>query len=206
MQKRICVFGDSVAWGACLPKREAWTDLLRNYLDEKSHYSVELYNLGVDRDMSKDLLFRFDTEAQARKPDIIIFAVGTNDSIYRANNQFDVDESEFMSSLENLVDKARKFTEKIWFVGLAKGSDEHTVPLIRSITGKCYSKVAVKKYDECIKTFAANKNIPFVDIFPEMSDSDFDDGLHPNLQGHIKIFNKIKTMFEKQGIMDFLLS
>jgi len=206
MAKRICVFGDSVAWGACLPKREAWTDLLRNYLDEKSQYSVELYNLGIDRDMSKDILLRIDAEANARKPHITIFAVGTNDSIYRANNQFDISESEFVENLKSLVGKARKFTEKLWFVGLAKGSDQDTVPLIRSSTGKCYSKVAVKRYDECLKKFTASENIPFVDIFSKLDDSDFDDGLHPNIEGHRKIFTEIKTMFEKQGIMDFLLS
>lgn len=206
MVKRICVFGDSVAWGAYLPKREAWTDLLRNYLDGLSHYSIELYNQSIDGDLSKDILFRFDTEAKARKPDAIIIAVGVNDSIYRANDQFEVSEMEFIDNLRQIVEKARVFTDKIWCMGLVKGSDESTIPLTVSTTGKCYSKSVVKKYDGFIKKFVTDQNIPFVDVFSELSDTDFDDGLHPNLQGHVKIFDIIRKMFDEQRIMEFLLS
>jgi lysophospholipase L1-like esterase len=206
MQKRICVFGDSVAWGAYLPKREAWVDLLRNHLEKLSNYSVVLYNLGIDENTSTDLLQRFDSEATARNPDVIIIAIGVNDSIYRGQNLFDVSGEKFTENLITLLGKARTFTDTIWLMGLVKGSDKETIPLKVSTTGKCYSKSAVRQYDEYIRTVAVNKKLPFVDIYADLNDSDFDDGLHPNLQGHIKIFNKIRTMFEKQGLMDFLLS
>lgn len=196
MKKRICIFGDSVVWGACIPKREAWADLLRNYLDEKFNYSVDLYNLGIDGNTSKDILQRFDVEAQARNPDVIICAVGANDSIFRKNNQFDISESDFLQNLSDIFKKAKTYTEQILFVGLVKGSDAETIPLKRSTTGKCYSKLAVKKYDEYIKLFAKQNNAPFVDVFTLLSDDDFDDGLHPNIQGHSKIFQAVKKMLD----------
>lgn len=206
MKKRVCVFGDSVVWGACIPKREAWVDLLRNYLDEKFDYSVELYNLGIDGNTSTDVLQRFEGEALARKPDLIIIAVGVNDSIFRINNQFDVSESEFRHNLLDIFEKAKKYARQIVFVGLAKGSDLETIPLKRSTTGKCYSKLAVQKYDGYIKSFSAEKNIPFVDIFSILTDGDFDDGLHPNIQGHSKIFQAVKKTLDGQGILDSLIS
>jgi lysophospholipase L1-like esterase len=196
MKKRICVFGDSVVWGACIPKREAWTDLLRNYLDEKFNYSVDLYNLGIDGNTSKDILKRFDVEVQARNPDVIICAVGANDSIFRNNNQFEVSESNFLQNLSDILKKAKKYTEQILFVGLVKGSDTETIPLKRSATGKCYSKLAVKKYDGYIKSFAEQNNVPFVDVFTLLTDEDFDDGLHPNIQGHSKIFQAVKKTLD----------
>ncbi len=206
MSKRILAFGDSVVWGACIPRREAWADLLRNYLDEKFNYAVELYNLGIDGNTSADVLRRFDGEALARKPDLIIIAVGTNDSVFRKNNQFDVSESEFRQNLSDIFEKAKKYTRHIVFVGLAKGSDLETIPLKRSTTGKCYSKLGVKKYDGYIKSFSAEKNTPFVDIFSILTDGDFDDGLHPNIQGHSKIFQAVKKTLHGQGMLNFLIS
>jgi len=32
----ICIFGDSIAWGAWLPFRVSWANLLRNYLEKTS--------------------------------------------------------------------------------------------------------------------------------------------------------------------------
>lgn len=206
MKKRICVFGDSVVWGACIPKREAWADLLRNYLDETFNYSIELYNLGIDGNTSAGVLQRLDAEAQARNPDIIICAIGANDSIFRSNNQFDVSESVFLHNLSGILEMAKKYTQQILFVGLVKGSDIETIPLKRSSTGKCYSKLAVKKYDGYIKSFAAQNNVPFVDVFSVLSDEDFDDGLHPNMQGHSKIFQAVKEVLYEKKLIDFLIS
>jgi len=206
MNKHVLVFGDSVVWGACIPKREAWADLLRNYLDEKYNYSVDLYNLGIDGNTSNDVLQRFDAEAQARNPDIIICAVGANDSIFRNNNKFDVSESVFLQNLSGILEKAKKYTQQILFVGLVKGSDTETIPLKRSSTGKCYSKSAVKKYDEYVKSFAAQNSLPFVDVFTVLIDEDFDDGLHPNFSGHIKIFNAVIKTLDQQGILKSLIS
>lgn len=206
MKKRICIFGDSVVWGACIPRREAWTDLLRNYLDEKFNYGVELYNLGIDGNTSKDVLQRLDAEAQKRNPDIIICAVGANDSIFRSDNQFDVSKSVFLQNLSDIFEQAKKHTRHVLFVGLVKGSDRETIPLKRSSTGKCYSKHAVKKYDRYIKAFTEQNNIPFVDVFTVLSDEDFDDGLHPNIQGHYKIFQAVKKMFHEKKLLDFLIS
>ncbi len=83
MGKTICIFGDSIIWGAGLPCRVAWVNLLRNYVEIKYGGVVELYDLGIDRDTTEDLLKRFDAENRARRPQVIIFAVGTNDSSYR---------------------------------------------------------------------------------------------------------------------------
>ena len=70
----ITVFGDSVAWGAFDEKKGGWVDRF------KLHHSDCVYNLGVSGDKSFDLLKRFQVECVARKPNVIFFAVGINDS------------------------------------------------------------------------------------------------------------------------------
>ncbi|MBA4320495.1 MAG: hypothetical protein C0412_19015, partial [Flavobacterium sp.] len=88
-------------------------------------------------------------------------------------------------------DRAKKFTDEIMFVGLVKGDDQFTNPFPDSTTGKSYSKVNIKKYNESIKNIALKNNLQFIDIYDDLNDADFYDGLHPNKNGHKKIFQKI---------------
>ena len=80
----ICIFGDSITWGAFLPFRGAWANLLRNYM-ESLNKMIAVYDLGVDVDTSNELVKRFNSEARARRPSVTIFAIGVNDSAYRGS-------------------------------------------------------------------------------------------------------------------------
>jgi lysophospholipase L1-like esterase len=193
MNKVICAFGDSILWGRGLPLRTGWVNLLRNYAEIKSKFTVNLYDLGIDGDTSEDVIRRFDAEAAARKPDTIIIAIGVNDSGYRKTKAHPlVLRDIFERNLNALIGKARRFTKDIIFVGIAKGSDRETVPLKASTTGKCYDKKNVKIYNEMIKKVCTKEKILFIGVLDKLIDSDFYDGLHPNTVGHEKIFEEVK--------------
>ncbi len=192
----ICIFGDSITWGAGIPTSKSWTNLLRDYIEKQEENLMELYELGIDRNTSQDLLKRFDVEASSRNPTTIIIAIGTNDSFYRkTTDNPSVPINEFENNLIELINKSKKFTNKIIFLGLCKGSDSKTKPLLRSTTHKCYDKENIKKYNNIIKKICKQKNILFIDIINKLTDSDFYDGLHPNEHGHIKIFENVKPYF-----------
>jgi len=212
---KICIFGDSITWGARLPFRAGWANLLRNYLELTSEEYIELYDLGIDGNTTIDILNRFDIEVEARNPQIIIFAIGTNDSCYRkTKNNSIINIDEFKNNLDELIQRAKKYTDNIVFVGIGKGSDVLTKPLIASSTGKCYDKENIKTYDKIIKKICKKNNLLFIDINEKLLDSDFDDGLHPNIGGHIKIFEefrrnlpqmlKLKTIYEDVKLVNDL--
>lgn len=193
MNKVICVFGDSVLWGWGLPFRIGWVNLFRNYIEDKSDFSINLYDLGIDADTAEGILKRFDTEAAARKPNMIIFAIGVNDSAYRKTKDRMIAKPDvFEKNIYKLIKKARKFAKEIVFVGLCKGSDTETMPLPASRTGKCFSKVNARAYNEIIKKCCLSENILFIDIIDKIKDSEFCDGLHPTKEGHEKIFKEVK--------------
>lgn len=199
--KRICIFGDSITWGSGLPFREAWANLLRNYL-EGLEPIVELYDLGIDRDTTRELLVRLENEAKNRKADALIFAVGINDSVFRGTkDNSEIPIAEFKKNIEALIKKAGKITNQIIFVGLVKGDDSLTKPLPRSTTGKCYDKENTRIYNQAIKDICSKMEIRFIDLFDELGDSDFYDGLHPNLEGHRKMFKEIKESLIKNKII-----
>lgn len=188
-QENICIFGDSITWGPRLPFRVAWANLLRNHLEKSTSDLFRVYDLGVDMDTTKDVLVRIDIEAKARKPAIIIFNIGANDSLFRTHPENEETPlGEFEENIEKLIVKARTFTEKILIVGLVKGSDKWTTPLIQSTTGKTYTKERTRIYDRKLEEIAAEMKVAFADVNDKLEDSDFDDGLHPNANGHMKMF------------------
>jgi len=193
----ICIFGDSLTWGAFLPFRGAWANLLRNYLESKND-QISVYDLGIDADTSAEVLARFDTEAAARNPELIIFSIGINDSAYRKISSNNITSlNEFRKNIKELINKANKITSNIIFVGLIKGDDSKTKPLPRSSTGKSYTKVSVKKYNDTLKKVCKKSNTLFIEIFNKLKNEDFDDGIHPNLGGHQKIFEEVRRVLIK---------
>lgn len=195
----ICVFGDSITWGAFLPFRGAWVNLLRNYLEGKNS-KIALYDLGIDGNTTIDLIKRFGLEASVRNPEIIIFAIGVNDSAYRKTLDYPlVSQSEFSKNIEILLHEAKNITKKIIVLGLVKGDDTFTNPLPRSTTGKCYTRQNVEKYNNLLQAICKKQGLLFVDIWSKLIDEDFDDGLHPNLGGHMKIFEEVRRAISKSS-------
>ncbi len=196
-QENICIFGDSITWGPRLPFRVAWANLLRNHLEKSTNELFRVYDLGVDMDTTKDVLKRIDVESKARKPAIMIFNIGVNDSLYRStpdNPETPLDE--FEKNMELLVGKARQYSERILIVGLVKGSDKWTTPLIQSTTGKTYTKERTRIYDRKLKEVTERIGVAFADVNDKLNDDDFDDGLHPNANGHMKMFSVISKVLD----------
>jgi lysophospholipase L1-like esterase len=186
----ICIFGDSIVWGASDCEKGGWADCLKNHLMDDD---IDVYNLGISGDTTEDLLKRFDTEAGARNPDIIIFAIGINDSLSLDKEGL----IKFQKNISTLVNKARKFTNKIIFIGLTNVDESRTTPYLSEETGEAYNNQSIGEYDEIIKSFCEENNLTFVDVLGLLiNDDDLCDGLHPGSIGHQKLFEAIKEKIE----------
>lgn len=183
----ICVFGDSITWGAFDLELGGWVNRLKLYFDNKGDFETVVYNCGVSGEKVPDVLKRFDIEAQARIPDKIILAIGINDS---PNSEYPKGTklTEFEAQFKKLLGKAQKFTGEIVLVGLTnvdETSGDHG-----------YKNEEIEKYDLKIKEIAQEESLPFVDLFSTLSIDEFEDGLHPNARGHQKIFEKVKEALD----------
>lgn len=195
MDRKICVFGDSIVQASYV--KNNWTVLLRSYFEEKyTEDDVAVYSLGVGGNTTDDLLGRFEAEAGARDPSILIFQIGTNDSGYfRVVEKPITKEDKFASNLIKLIQKAKEFTNDIIFLGLTIGDDSLTQPLPSSSRGKSYVKERIKKYDEILKKTVLENGCKYVSLEGGLIFQDFSDGLHPNEEGHKKIFDEVKKSF-----------
>lgn len=200
MSKRICIFGDSITEGHCDYEEGGWANRLKKYLENKDSDN-SVYNLGIDSDTTDNLLERFDAEARTRKPEIIIFAIGINDSIYvKSKNENYVPIKNFIENLESLLQKASVFAKRAVFIGITKVDENKTAPTPWN-TDFLYKNKDIQEYNRAIKSSCEKNNLPFIEMYDLLNKEDLEDGLHPNLAGHEKMFQRVKDFLVKNKII-----
>ena len=195
MDKTYCIFGDSVTQAAYI--KNSWVDLIRQYFEEKyNNQFINVFNLGIGGNTSDDILKRFKTESEARMPTDIIFAFGVNDSGYfRTLDKPIIPEGRFIKNIEKLIGQAKTFSKNITFIGLTLGDDSLLKPFPESSQGKSYDITRVKDYNKTLNEIANENQCKFISIINTLNFDDFLDGLHPNEEGHRKMFDVIKESF-----------
>lgn len=187
---KICVFGDSIAWGYSDYTFGGWVEMLRKHLFQTQYYDV--FNLGISGDTVEEVTRRIESETKARMGNAIILAVGINDTFYRGANLTSESNVElFSNQVANLVSLAKKLVPRVFYVGLTSVEDTKVQPFILSETGKSYQNAIIKRYDGVIQRICQKAKIPYIRVFDELGAADLEDGLHPNTKGHRKLFEKI---------------
>ncbi|MEK9182102.1 MAG: GDSL-type esterase/lipase family protein [Patescibacteria group bacterium] len=192
----ICIFGDSTAWGAWDIEKGGWVNRLWFYVGEKTDGECEIYNLSISGGTTETILARFESEAKIRGADALIFQSGGNDSCLESKNGNNrVPLEQFGKNLEEIIRKAKNITSNIIFIGLKNVDEPKTTPV--SWKDIYYINAEIKKYDETMRNICKENKIHYLDIFGLFENEDFKDGIHPNIAGHKKIFEKVKSFLEE---------
>ncbi|MFA5107317.1 MAG: SGNH/GDSL hydrolase family protein [Patescibacteria group bacterium] len=198
MKQTICLFGDSITWGAWDRERGGWAARLRSYL-ETNNRDVAVYNCGVSGDTVADLLQRFDVECKARGPNIIVLSIGINDSrYYTTKDKPETTPEQFQKNFDELLKKAKKYADAIICLGLTKVDEKITTPCSWK-PDKYYDDENIRKYDAIMQKSCDHAGVLFHSLYDLLDFSDLVDGLHPSSKGHEKMFLAIKDFFQKQG-------
>lgn len=196
---KIAVFGDSIAWGAFDPSGGGWVARLRRYIGtakgQASRYT-EVYNFSVSGETTFCLLKRFKVEYSSTGPRTVIFAIGVNDSTDQAIPQSPrVSPEQFLKNLAKLLALIdRKLTKEIIFVGLFKVWGNR--PELQR-----YNNINIELYNGLLQRFCKQHKLKFLDLAGLLTAADLVEGLHPNSQGHRKIFNRVKAFLESYKII-----
>lgn len=209
---RILVFGNSIVFGFC-DHETGWVNRLRMFTDlralKDSKYDRAVYNLGVSGNTTKELVIRFENEIKARLKEeqeiVIIISIGINDSYVLNKNQEErVSQNEFSANLQNLINIAKKYSSKIFFVGLNPIEEQkvNPVPWRPEIS---YIEARIRLYDSIVNEVCKKNNIDFIDIMKEFLKRDYkkllEDGVHPNTEGHKIIYEVVKEFLSKKNII-----
>lgn len=214
--KHILVFGASTTWGAW-DSEGGWVERLRRLVDKQNITNtlagrfddqVFVYNLGISGDTLEGVLDRFEVETQARWADedyeelIFLFSVGINDSIYFLDRQAPICRpTDFAYNLKKLVDKAKEYSNKIFYVG-SMPVDESRVDPIPWLPGHSYKNEYVRQFNYIAKQVFEENGGQFIEIFDQSKDykNKLVDGVHPNDEGHQQIFEIVKKFLYTRGI------
>ena len=106
--------------------------------------SKDSLNLEEVMENDKAAWETYDFELLTRKPNIIMFSVGSNDSLYlKSEDDNYINFKKFEKNLNELYKKSKKFTKKIIFVGLIKVDENKTNPIPWNIN-MCYTNKYIK--------------------------------------------------------------
>ena len=197
---RVLVFGASIVEGN-FDTHGGWVArLIQDEFSKKQHNPEEdchhFFNLGIDGDLSQDLINRFAGEVAARRSTpnsrvAIIISVGMNDTIQYHGEEPAVSVEHYRENIKHLYFSAKEITNHIMFVGLTPVEDE-------AFPDGRYRNERVWKYEEALRSVTKEYNVPFVpiyDIFRQnmsVGNKLFVDGLHPNDIGHEIIYLRVK--------------
>lgn len=196
----ILIFGDSIAHGAFDLKKSGWVERMQIYLWDnflnKNKKLIDINNFSILGDTTADVLSRIDCELNSiRSKNIsVIFSIGTNDTAIINNKEKNISKQGFENNLNSLVKKAQGKTNQIYFLGILEVVEEFTSPFSR--INWYYNNQRIKEFDKIIQKVSEENNCQFIPMQGLLNKEDLADGLHPNTQGHKKIFLEVKKYLQ----------
>ena len=199
MAIRIGIWGDSITYGVGDSEKGGWVERLKVFLWKKRE--IDVYNRGVGADRTDDVIKRFEVECKAILPEIVIFSIGINDSVYICErNNPKVSIRKFRKNIKKLIGLAKKYAGRIIFIGLTSVDDKKTMPVPWN-RNKSYENAIIAKYDNLIKEVCKENKLLFIPMFELLNKKELFDGLHPTPKGYEKMFNRIKKFLIKNKII-----
>lgn len=209
MAYTLTVFGDSITFGKGDTLEQGWCGRLKKYFENKG-VNYRLYNLGISGDTTEDILERFDVEAKARVKfkhegdrHIIIFSIGINDAVLLTEeNVPKIEINVFKNNIQTLIDKSKSYTKEVAFIGLTPVDENLRI----NRKGESLINKRIEEFNNMIKEICQENGLPFLDIFQELSKLDYkkllSDGLHPNPEGHQKMYELIQDFLIINKVID----
>lgn len=203
---RVLVFGASSAQGYW-DSQGGWVDRLKRYYFDLKLKNLPadqpgIMNLGVSDDTTGHILKRLEPEAVARenaKGVSFIFQVGSNNAA-ELDGKLRSTTEEYKKELEQIIEKARQFSDKILVVGFPAVDETRTCPLPWA-TNMYFKNANVRVYEDAAAELCRELDVPFVPLHEQFRKSEQDlhahDGLHPNDAGHQLIFELVQPELDK---------
>ncbi len=187
-----------------------WVNRLRMFVMGKAAAGSwnNVYELGVNGNTSENVLNRMEFEMFQRtipeQGDIFVIAVGINDSVFLKDQDSNlVVAGQFKENLQYITALAKKYSERIVFVGLTPVDEKSANPKGCIV---CYENKYISEYNNIIKSVCEKNDLIFIDVLSELQKSDYkklldEDGLHPNSLGHQRIFEIVRDSFIKNKLI-----
>lgn len=200
---RIVIFWDSISEGYSDYEFWGWVNRLKaEYMKEYS-YDRMVMNYGISAYTSENLISCFDSffnavsrrEPWKEKESIVIFAIGINDSAENIETwEKRVTLQKFEENIKMLIEKCRReeLIQNVIFLGNVNVDEVVINDEENQGSEHFFYNDEIQKYNSVIKKLAENTTCSYLELFWLMKPEDLEDGLHPNSQGHKKIYKAVR--------------
>lgn len=190
----IVFIGDSITEGAADHERGGWTRRLAATLPD----GWEAMHAGVGGDTIFHILARLEQDALIYQPDILVLAVGINDSRRYTAGRYEVKLEDFERGLAEFASRIAGQATRILIVGLTPVDEPRTLPIAEDLH---YTQIAASDYDAALRRFAAQHGYGYVALMPVFEQAGgaarlTSDGLHPTPAGHALIADAVRSQLE----------
>ena len=204
MGTNYIVIGDSITYGIGDFESGGWATMFKKYIINKDDSKVcnnYVHVAAFPGATSTDILNKIESILKSFNhkefTNTIILSIGINDT------------QEFNGNYKNSIEKYRTNIEQIAKCVMDKGFNMIILGLTRIESdkkflwkpNKYYNNDIISEYDNDLslilgydgelKEFCKNNRIKYIPMQEVLKKEDFIDGLHPNHNGHKKIFEKI---------------
>ena len=173
---RIVLIGDSIT--------EFWERYDLIFFSQNNYI-----NRGISSQTTSQILERFQNDVIDLQPKGVIILVGINDI---AENNGPISIEEIMNNIVSMVEKSLKNNIEVLLCSVLPANNFYWNPKIQPIK-------KIMQLNQMIKAYSLINQIKYVDYYTEMIDENLgldtkysDDGVHPNLDGYLKM----KTILE----------
>ena len=204
MKNNYIVIGDSITYGIGDFESGGWATMFKQYIVNKDDSKVcnnYVHIAAFPGATSTDILNKIESILKSFNhkefTNTIILSIGINDT------------QEFNGNYKNSIEQYRTNIEQIAKCVMDKGFNMIILGLTRIVSdkkflwkpNKYYNNDIISEYDKDLslilgydgelKEFCKNNRIKYIPMQEVLKKEDFIDGLHPNHNGHKKIFEKI---------------
>lgn len=177
---RIVFIGDSI------------TEFWERY--DSMFFSQNTYiNRGISSQTTSQILERFQNDVIDLQPKSVIILAGINDI---AENNGPISIEEIMNNIVSMVEKSLKNNIEVLLCSVLPANNFYWNPKIQPIE-------KIMQLNQMIKAYSLVKQIKYVDYYTQMVDENLgldkkytDDGVHPNLEGYLKMRSILKFHLE----------
>ena len=169
-----------------------------------------VYNLGVSGDTSEDIRKRVGSEIGARDNGEELVAIlrvtGLNDSLMdRETGESQVSLEEYRKNLESILEKASGSCNSVHLVGQTPIDQREVDPVPWKETHS-YRTGRYIRYRDVLNELRESREIGFSNLRARIDEETWrrnhlEDGIHPNREGHRKIYDLLKKDLKSRGII-----
>ena len=184
---RICFVGDSLVNGAGDTSNLGWVGRVCAAANQFG-FHVTLYNLGIRRETSTDIMQRWRQECRPRQPadadNRMVFAFGVNDTTIE-DGHCRVDLHDSVTNARAVISEAQTLGPVLW-IG----------PTVVQDTKQ---NQRIVQLDQAYAELAKELNVPYLSVFdalntsgPWLDELRAGDGSHPGQDGYVQLAGLVK--------------